>query len=282
MILQGPPSLTRSRLGAGLFAVALLLLPWAPTLAQQPKEQPASPRELRQKQIDVLRQLLMTLEEQQRAEEKDAVRLGVRVKAAHALGQLVQQKNTDALQAKEIQRLKELIEEAKAHVDVATVRLRNLQAELERLSKAGPTPGAPENEIVRHLQRRLALLEEQLRAKDLSAAQVRQFQEEKTQVEGLLKRLREEAAAKARPAGPHGEGDFQVIRLRAADATQASKVLDELFNGPPRKGDGAPRPERVRIVVDERNNALLLRASPADLAVIRNLLDKSLDVRKKL
>src|SRR5205814_1859677 len=115
------------------------------------------------KQIDVLRQLLKTLEEQQRAEEKDAVKLDFRVKAAQglkALGSAVQQPKDD-VQAKEVQRLHVLIQQAKADVAVATGRLRQLQAELEQRSKTGPAQGAPGRETVAYLQRRLELLEQQ-------------------------------------------------------------------------------------------------------------------------
>ena len=34
---------------------------------------------------------------------------------------------------------------------------------------------------------------------------------------------------------PAGEGDFEVLRLKYAIATEAAKVLDEAFNGPPRQ-----------------------------------------------
>jgi beta-lactamase regulating signal transducer with metallopeptidase domain len=91
MILRDRPSPTLSRLGgAALLALALLWLPWAPTLAQQPKEPQASPGQIRQQQIETLRQLLKTLEEQQRAEEKAAKSVHVRIEAARALSHLGQ------------------------------------------------------------------------------------------------------------------------------------------------------------------------------------------------
>src|SRR5205814_1979537 len=40
---------------------------------------------------------------------------------------------------------------------------------------------------------------------------------------------------------PPGEGDFEIIRLKNASATQAARILDEAFNGPrqPQGGLGA-------------------------------------------
>ena len=31
---------------------------------------------------------------------------------------------------------------------------------------------------------------------------------------------------------PSGEGDFEIIRLKNASATEAARILDEAFNGP--------------------------------------------------
>lgn len=98
------------------------------------------------------------------------------------------------------------------------------------------------------------------------------------------------------------EGDFEVLRLQYADATEAAKVLDEAFNGPRQQnnnnnnnnrggfpfgrfGGGGnasppaePRPDRIRIVADPSTNSLLVKASPLDLLTIRRLLGKALDV----
>jgi hypothetical protein len=95
---------------------------------------------------------------------------------------------------------------------------------------------------------------------------------------------------------PGKEGDFQVIRLKNATATDAAKVLDEVFNGtkkqPPAQQQRGffsrlaaavaqpatqPEEERVRIVADPDTNALLVRASPLDMMTIRRLLDTAID-----
>jgi type II secretion system protein D len=92
---------------------------------------------------------------------------------------------------------------------------------------------------------------------------------------------------------PGGEGDFEVVRLKNASATEAAKVLDEAFNGPKQTnqpmpfpfGGGRfgqqlptnPTPNRIRVVADAATNSLLVRASPLDMLTIRRLLDKALD-----
>jgi len=106
-----------------------------------------------------------------------------------------------------------------------------------------------------------------------------------------------------------GEGDFQVIRLKNANATQTAQALDELFNGAKDKsaqqnvnrlgvpfgvgvgpfaaspiGAGGaapvaqPRKERIRVVADPGTNSLLVKASPIDLLTIRSLLGKAIDM----
>jgi hypothetical protein len=75
--------------------------------------------------------------------------------------------------------------------------------------------------------------------------------------------------------------DFEVIRLKHARATEAARVLDEVFNGAkPGKENpkGGVRLERVRVVADPSSNALIVRASSLDLLTIRNLLEQHLDV----
>jgi type II secretory pathway component GspD/PulD (secretin) len=71
-----------------------------------------------------------------------------------------------------------------------------------------------------------------------------------------------------------GEGEFVVIKLRAGNAVEVAKVLDEAFNGP---AAAKKAEDRVRIVADPTANALLLRASPLDLLTIRHLLRTELD-----
>jgi general secretion pathway protein D len=105
-----------------------------------------------------------------------------------------------------------------------------------------------------------------------------------------------------------GEGDFQVIRLKNANAVDAAKVIDDVFNGPkqqqpqqPQMGGrfggraaffanfaapGAaaptgPHEDRVRVVADPATNSLLVRASPLDMMTIRRLLDKAIDTTNK-
>lgn len=110
-----------------------------------------------------------------------------------------------------------------------------------------------------------------------------------------------------------GEGDFEVIRLKNANAVDVAKVLDEAFNGP-RSSTGPGRPaatpggppgspgfspfggmssmiqgmlggamggsarvERIRVVADTTTNALLVKATPLDMLTIRNLLARALD-----
>jgi type II secretory pathway component GspD/PulD (secretin) len=93
---------------------------------------------------------------------------------------------------------------------------------------------------------------------------------------------------------PGGEGDFEVIKLKNANATDAAKVLDEAFNGTkPTQQQGigffgqfggrgvAPPPNpsanRIRVVADASTNSLLVRASPLDMLTIRRLLEKAID-----
>lgn len=91
---------------------------------------------------------------------------------------------------------------------------------------------------------------------------------------------------------PSDGGQFEIIRLRNANATEVAKVLDEMFNGPKQTNQFNPyfggfvggrsrepaTDKHVRIVADPSSNSLLVKASPLELATIRNLLDKALDV----
>jgi type II secretory pathway component HofQ len=59
-------------------------------------------------------------------------------------------------------------------------------------------------------------------------------------------------------------------------ADDAVKVLHEVFNGPGKLGG------RVSLVADSRTNSLIVvKASPADLEVIKKLLTKVVDVEVK-
>ena len=102
-----------------------------------------------------------------------------------------------------------------------------------------------------------------------------------------------------------GEGDFEVIRLKNALATEAAKLLDQAFNepkpaaqpqqgGPGGRGGFAalfgranaqppenPTPNRIRVVADPTTNSLLVRAKPVDMLTIRWLLAKAIDNNEK-
>ncbi|MFO0967069.1 MAG: secretin N-terminal domain-containing protein [Gemmataceae bacterium] len=98
-----------------------------------------------------------------------------------------------------------------------------------------------------------------------------------------------------------GEGDFQLIPLKNANATDAARILDEAFNGKPAPRGGGGRPggplggglgglmmsaiglgggggetpaERVRVVADPSINSLLVKANPLDMLTIRALVAK--------
>lgn len=104
-----------------------------------------------------------------------------------------------------------------------------------------------------------------------------------------------------------GPGDFEVVRLKQANAVEVAKILDEAFNGPKGQAGGRPggggggglgglpgmvlqgvmgigggggstRTENVRIVADPAINALLIRAKPADMLTIRRLIYQQFEV----
>ncbi len=92
---------------------------------------------------------------------------------------------------------------------------------------------------------------------------------------------------------PGGEGQFEIIRLKYANAVEVAKILDEMFTGKQQQNQfnpfvyygGMPGRNRQqedknqpRIVADPATNALLVKASPLELATIRNLITKALDV----
>jgi RNA polymerase sigma factor (sigma-70 family) len=74
-------------------------------------------------------------------------------------------------------------------------------------------------------------------------------------------------------SGKKKGGDFEMISLKYARATDVAKILDELFNG------RRDRVERVRVVAEPVTNSILLRAAPEDVATIRRLLELSLDAK---
>jgi len=109
---------------------------------------------------------------------------------------------------------------------------------------------------------------------------------------------------------PEGGGDFEIIRLKNANAIDAARLLDEAFNGPKSTGGGGRggpsggggggltggiagmmlsglglsgggssggRVERIRIVADSATNTLLVKASPLDMLTLHNLLTKAID-----
>jgi type II secretory pathway component GspD/PulD (secretin) len=77
---------------------------------------------------------------------------------------------------------------------------------------------------------------------------------------------------------PVAEGDFEVFRLKHAQAVNLARVLDEAFNGAKPARPGMIVPERVRVVADPATNSLLVKASPLDTLTIRNLLSRHLDI----
>ncbi|MFO0879228.1 MAG: secretin N-terminal domain-containing protein [Gemmataceae bacterium] len=104
-----------------------------------------------------------------------------------------------------------------------------------------------------------------------------------------------------------GKGDFEVIKLTNASATEAAKALDEAFNGPkqpnPMGGGGGgfpfgggglggmfgrfgapgaaapanPEANRIRVVAYPPTNSILVKATPLDMLAIKSLLAKAID-----
>ncbi|NBO93014.1 MAG: hypothetical protein EBV06_11995, partial [Planctomycetia bacterium] len=108
-----------------------------------------------------------------------------------------------------------------------------------------------------------------------------------------------------------GKGDFTVLKLKNVSATDAAKALDEAFNGKGQQGGpgggmgggrgggggfnplgmimggmmggggpaagGTEDANRIRVVAYPATNSLLVRATPLDMLMIRNLLAKALD-----
>src|SRR5262249_28615278 len=127
-----------------------------------------------------------------------------------------------------------------------------------------------------YLQQRRLNLRKKLDTKGLDTNEAARLREELREVEKLLQGLPETAPEK--PPGPApGEGQFEVIRLRSANAAEVASALEELFNGKPQKDSLDRRLPRVRIVAEPSSNCVLVQGSAADLATIRYLVEKSLD-----
>jgi type II secretory pathway component GspD/PulD (secretin) len=124
----------------------------------------------------------------------------------------------------------------------------------------------------------------------LSQANQMILQDSVENIERILKHIEDiqEATAKA-------ENGFEVFQLMHADAIEVSKILADGFNGSkmvmhsemvlrgrPPEGDKDAKKnikERIRIVPDLASNKLLIRAAPADLELIRDLITKHLDIK---
>ncbi|HEY1860370.1 MAG TPA: secretin N-terminal domain-containing protein, partial [Gemmataceae bacterium] len=93
-----------------------------------------------------------------------------------------------------------------------------------------------------------------------------------------------------------GQGDYQIIQLKTAQAADVAKLLDELFNGvKPQQNQGGqqgnpfnpfqrfqvpqaqvpanPAENRIRIVADPVSNVLMVRASALDILNIKRILE---------
>jgi type II secretion system protein D len=103
-------------------------------------------------------------------------------------------------------------------------------------------------------------------------------------------------------SAPAGEGEFEIIKLKNANATDAARIIDEMYNGPrtntgqqiggfpfggpfgPRFGmqsqsttSTAPSTAKVRVIADPASNSLLVKASPVDLLSIKKYLKDGID-----
>ncbi len=95
-------------------------------------------------------------------------------------------------------------------------------------------------------------------------------------------------------------GDFEVIKLKKANAVDAAKVIDELYNGPKQQTQQGPQgpgglfrfqqqfqfqqqqaqpktDSGVRVVADPGTNSLLVKAKPLDMMNIRRIVEKFID-----
>lgn len=101
-----------------------------------------------------------------------------------------------------------------------------------------------------------------------------------------------------------GDGGFEIIKLKNANATDAARIINDAFNGPaqpaaPAGGGGPfgfpfggfgrgaapaatttpPANAKVRVIADPAANALLVRATPLDMLEIKRILRDSIDAR---
>lgn len=282
MILCHTPSHTLSRLGgAFVLALALLVLPCAPSLAQPQKEPPPSPREVRQRQIEVLRQLLKTLEEQQLAEQKAAkepVQWQQAIQWQWQDRRAEQQKAEQAAAAAQLAKVqwtKEAVEREQRQKDAAAELARQKAAqEIQAWKNKLTLQGRDQREGQDAEVERLRVMVEQTKA-ELRAAEAR-LRELQAALERLSKKSPPATSTPAKK--PPGEGQFEAIRLSHATAADVAKVLDEHFNGTQKERPETAR--RIYIVADAVSNSLLIQGSPGDLQSIREMLSKLLDTRK--
>lgn len=105
-------------------------------------------------------------------------------------------------------------------------------------------------------------------------------------------------------SAPAGEGEFEIIKLKNANATDAARIIDEMYNGPRTTAGNqqptgfpfggafggrfggnqpqtpastAPATAKVRVIADPTSNSLLVKASPVDLLSIKKYLKDGID-----
>lgn len=304
MILDNHPSPALTRLGGvALLALAVLVLPWAPGLARQRSEPAPTPGQVRQQQIEVLRQLLKTLEEQQQAEERaaQARRHERYLKTLQAIEAKPAPKDAAPTAAEELRRIygrgtqeatateqgtaqqwlglftgtnpydpkrAEEAERLKAQILQAEAEIQAARDNLKNLQAAlkqltQPSP-APKTPADSPTA---AYLRKRLKALDeqLQSGKLGGDAERQAREE----RAQVEALLKSLSGAAPGMNVFQVIPLHTAKATEMAKALDELFHG------NASGKRSIRIIADDRTNSLLIQAdNPDDLATVRKVLEK--------
>jgi hypothetical protein len=96
--------------------------------------------------------------------------------------------------------------------------------------------------------------------------------------------------------------EYRAFHLQYANATDVARVLDEWFNGPPKKTTGLalspllaalaqrgrggrnapppppPEPPRVRVVAVPETNSLLVRGTALDLVAVQRVIESAIDV----